>query len=59
MKEYDLTKLLNNETLVGIKIQEFIMEGILNKQSEDVYEIKGHITKAELFVSKVKSILFS
>lgn len=47
MKEYDLNKLLNDESLVETLIQRFMKEGILMKQREDIYEIKGHISKAE------------
>ena len=47
MKEYDVNKLLNNKSLVQSMIQEFMKEGTLQKQAEDVYEIKGHISKAE------------
>lgn len=47
MKEYDLNKLLNNEILVETLIQEFMKDEVLVKQGEDIYEIKGHISKAE------------
>ena len=47
MKEYEVNKLLDNQNLVESMIREFMKEGILKKQTEDVYEIKGHIAKAE------------
>ncbi|MDD9954470.1 MAG: HEPN domain-containing protein [Candidatus Woesearchaeota archaeon] len=47
MKEYDVRKLLDNQTFTEEKIQECIDEKKLRKQSIDYEEIKGHIRKAE------------
>lgn len=47
MKEYDVNRLLSDEQLVESLVKNFMNEAILKKQPEDVYEITGHINKAE------------
>ena len=47
MKEYDLRKILENQTLLQEKIIFFLDAGIITKESISSEEVRGHILKAE------------
>ena len=57
MKEYDLNKLITDKELLNMKIQEYLKQGIIRKQSIDKNEIQGHIEKSEHNLNFIKDNL--
>jgi len=57
MKEYNLHKLLDDTTLLDLKIDEFTQQSIIKKQNPDTPEIAGHIAKAENNLNFIKDNL--
>ena len=62
MKEHDLKKLLENNSLINQKIKNFQQQKIITTQKFPKYEIQGHIQKAQhdlRFVSKIINTEFT